>query len=121
MEEAFLELAASTILSTTSNLANGHALGCDLLVKQNTSATVTFSSVNNGVMKAIPTPDADQIPYTFVANGTTLNLASAANLLLPAGVSTTGTRLPIGVTIGNISAASAGNYQDQVTITVTVR
>jgi hypothetical protein len=114
--------AFSTSTSQTfafGTLATGQVLGCDLLVKRNTSATVTFDSANHGVMKAIPTPDTDQIPYTFVANGTTFNLASAANLLLPAGVSTTGTRLPINVTIGNISAAGAGNYQDQVTITVT--
>jgi len=30
-------------------------------------------------------------------------------------------RLPINVTIGEISAATAGNYQDQVTITVTAQ
>ena len=116
--------AFSTSTSQTlafGTLATGQALGCDLLIKQNTSATVTFSSANHGVMKAIPTPDADQIPYTFAANGITLNLASTANLLLPTGVSTTGTRLPINVTIGNISEAGAGNYQDQVTITVTAR
>jgi len=114
--------AFSTSTSQTlafGTLATGQALGCDLLVKQNTSATVTFNSANHGVMKAIPTPDADRIPYTFVANGITLNLASAANLLLLAGVNTTGTRLPITVTIGDLSAAGAGNYQDQVTITVT--
>jgi len=100
-------------------LASGQVLGCDLLVKKNTSATVTFNSANHGVMKAIPTPDTDQIPYTFVANGVTLNLASAANLTLPTGVDATGMRLPISVTIGSLSGVGAGNYQDQVTITVT--
>ncbi len=114
--------AFSTSTSQTlafGTLATGQSLGCDLLVKQDTTATVTFSSANGGVMKAIPTPDSNQIPYTFVANGTTLNLASAANVLLPAGVSTSGTRVPIRVTIGDISAAAAGNYQDQITVTVT--
>ena len=114
--------AFSTSTSQTlafGTLASGQILGCDLLVKKNTSATVTFNSANHGVMKAIPTPDTDQIPYTFVANGITLNLASAANLTLPTGVDATGMRLPISVTIGNVSGVGAGNYQDQVTITVT--
>ena len=114
--------AFSTSTSQTlafGTLATGQSLGCDLLVKQDTTATLTFNSANAGVMKAIPTPDTNQIPYTFVANGTTLNLASAANVLLPSGVTSTGTRLPIKVTIGNTSAAAAGNYQDQITVTVT--
>jgi len=102
-------------------LAIGQSKACDLLVKKNTSATVTFNSANGGVMKTIPTPDTNQIAYIFVANGTTLNLASAANLGLPTGVNATGMRLPINVTIGDISAAAAGNYQDQVTITVTAQ
>ena len=114
--------AFSTSTSQTlafGTLATGQVLGCDLLVKKNTSTTVTFNSANHGVMKAIPTPAADQIPYTFVANGTTLNLASTANLALPTGVNATGMRLPISVTIGSLSGVGAGNYQDQVTITVT--
>jgi len=102
-------------------LATGQAKACDLLVKKNTGATVTFNSANGGVMKAIPTPDTNRIAYIFVANGTTLNLASAANLGLPTGVNSTGMRLPINVTIGDISTAAAGNYQDQVTITVTAQ
>jgi hypothetical protein len=114
---AFSSSTSQTLAFGT--LASGQVLGCDLLVKKNTSATVTFSSANLGVMKAIPTPDTDQIPYTFVANGTTLNLASSANLTLPTGVDAAGMRLPISVTIGNLSGVGAGNYQDQVTITVT--
>ena len=114
---AFSSSTSQTLAFGT--LASGQVLGCDLLVKKNTSATVTFSSANHGVMKAIPTPDTDQIPYTFVANGTTLSLSSTANLALPTGVNATGMRLPISVTIGNLSGVGAGNYQDQVTITVT--
>ena len=49
-------------------LATGRSLGCDLLVKQNTSATVTFSSANDGVMKAIPTPDDLAISFRLVAS-----------------------------------------------------
>lgn len=102
-------------------LANAQVRSCDLLIKKNTACTVAFTSANLGVLKMIPTPTTDQVPYAFKVNGITLNLSSSANVILPTGVSPApdGTRLPVVVTMGDPSGATAGNYQDQITITVT--
>ncbi len=102
------------------NLARNQSLGCDLLVRKNTGCTITFSSFNRGVMKAIPTPTADSIPYDCTVNSILLNLANAAQISLPTGVSPSqdGNRLPINVTIGDPTDAAAGNYQDQIVITL---
>lgn len=102
-------------------LANGQVKSCDLLIKKNTACTVAFTSANLGVLKMIPTPTTDQVTYAFRVNDTLLNLGGPANVSLPAGVSPApdGTRLPILVTMGDPAGATAGNYQDQITITVT--
>jgi len=103
------------------NLAQGQVLSCDLLVRKNTSCTLSFNSANQGVLKMSP-PTSDQIPYTCTVNGTALNLSTTATMNLPSGVSTgDGTRLPIAITIGNLGYPAAGNYSDAVTITVTVQ
>ena len=102
------------------NLALGQNQGCDLLVRKNTGCNITFSSLNGGVMKIIPTPTADQVPYACTVNGSLLNLATTAQMNLPSGVSPSqdGNRLPINITIGDPADASAGDYQDQIIITV---
>lgn len=103
------------------NLAQGQVLSCDLLVRKNTSCTLSFNSANQGVLKMSP-PTSDQIPYTCAVNGTALNLSSTATMNLPSGVSTgDGTRLPIAITIGNLGYPAAGNYSDAITVTVTVQ
>ncbi len=111
--------------STSQNLnfgtlSAGQSLGCDLLVRKNTSCKITFSSLNGGVMKLIPKPTADKVTYSCSVNQTVLDLASPAQISLPSGVSPSqdGDRLPINFTIGDPSRAAAGDYQDQITITV---
>ncbi len=102
-------------------LASAQVRSCDLLIKKNTACTVAFTSANLGVLKMIPTPTTDQVPYVFRVNGTPLNLSGTANVNLPVGVSPApdGTRLPVIVTMGDPAGATAGNYEDQITITVT--
>lgn len=111
--------------STSQNLAfgtlmTGQRLGCDLLVRKNTGCRLTFSSVNRGVMRMIPTPTADQVPYACTVYDLPLDLASPARLDLPPGVSPApnGNRLPIAITIGDLGDAAAGDYQDQIIITL---
>ncbi len=101
-------------------LAQGKSLGCDLLVRKNTSCSVTLSSLNNGVMRLIPSPTADQVPYVCTVNGSPLNLATPALMTLPAAVSPSpdGNRLPISVTIGSLEDVPAGDYRDEITITI---
>jgi hypothetical protein len=105
------------------NLAEGQSKNCDLLVLKNTSCTVGFTSASQGVLKTTPTSSSDQIPYVCTVNGSALNLAQTASVSLPPGVSPTqdGTRLPVNITIGAIGNAAAGNYRDDITVTVTVQ
>ena len=104
-------------------LAQGKVKTCDLLVRKNTACTVTFSSNYHGVLKTTPASAGDQVPYTCEVNGTLLNLAQTASISLPPGVSTSqdGTRLPVKITIGDLGNAAAGDYRDDITITVTVQ
>ena len=101
-------------------LQTGLTKSCDVLVKQNNNCTVNYSSANNGVLKQIPTPTTDQIPYTFSASGMNIDLTQPGSILLPSGVSPqpNGNRYPIIITIGTLGNPAAGTYQDQITISV---
>jgi spore coat protein U-like protein len=101
-------------------LTPGQIRSCDMLVKQNNNCTLTYSSANGGVMKLIPTPTTDQIPYTLSLGGNTLNLSTPGSRSLPSGVSPQpdGNRYPINITIGSFDGVAAGTYQDQITFTV---
>ena len=101
-------------------LQAGQTRSCDVLIKQNNNCTVNYSSANNGVLKQIPTPTADQIPYTLSASGLNIVLTQPGSILLPSGISPQpdGNRYPISITIGTLGNPAAGTYQDQITITV---
>ncbi len=118
--------SGSAFTSSTSQhlnfgrLATGQSLGCDLLVRKNTGCNITFSSRNGGVMRLIPTPTADQVPYSCTVNGNLLNLVNPALINLPGGLSPSqdGNRLPVSITVGDLGDAAAGDYQDEIMITV---
>jgi hypothetical protein len=101
-------------------LSTGQRQSCDVLIKQNNNCTVFYSSANRGVLKQVPVPSSDQIPYTCSAAGSLIDLSQPGNIGLPGGISpgSDGARYPIEITIGNIDGASAGNYEDQITLTV---
>lgn len=101
-------------------LQTGEAKSCDLLIKQNNNCTVYYSSANNGVLKQIPTPTADQIPYQVSASGLNMDLSHPSSFVLPPGVSPQpdGNRYPLTITIGSVDSPTAGTYQDQITVSV---
>jgi hypothetical protein len=101
-------------------LQTGASQSADVLIKQNNNCTVNYSSANSGVLKQIPTPTTDQIPYTLSAEGQTISLAQPGSITLPSGVSPqpNGNRYPLTVTIGTVGNPSAGTYQDEITISV---
>ncbi len=102
-------------------LANGQIKSCDLVLHRNTGCIVTLDSANHGVLKLIPAT-ADKIVYTCQCNGALLDLNSSANLNFSSDISTNmnESRMPIAFTIGTVEKASAGKYQDQITITLTI-
>jgi hypothetical protein len=101
-------------------LQTGQAKSCDVLIKQNNYCTVNYSSANSGVLKQVPTPTTDQIPYTLSSSGMYLNLAQPGSIMLGPGVSPQpdGNRYPITITIGTVGNPAAGTYQDEITISV---
>ena len=101
-------------------LSTGQRQSCDVLIKQNNNCTVYYSSANRGVLKQVPIPTTDQIPYSCMAAGSMLDLSQAGRISLPPGISPgpDGARYPVSITIGNVGNATAGTYEDQITITV---
>ena len=101
-------------------LSTGQQQSCDLLVKQNSSCTLYYSSGNRGVLKQVPVPTAEEISYSCLVAGSMLDLSHAGSLSLPSGISASpdGSRYPVNITIGDVGNATAGNYEDQITITV---
>ncbi len=114
--------SATSAIMDFGMLSMGELRSTDLLVRSNASYTVSLQSQNGGVMTNSIAGDTSTVPYT-------LSFASTP-VALPAGTPTTvvatapptsagGTRYPIQVTIGDFGMATAGTYQDNITITVT--
>ncbi|MCX8107712.1 MAG: spore coat U domain-containing protein [Verrucomicrobiae bacterium] len=103
-------------------LSTGKSLGCDVLVRKNTSCDVMFTSVNRGVLRMADGSGDDFVPYTFVVNGNKIGLATPARITLSGGVtqSPDGVRVPVQVTVGDIENPAAGNYHDEVVVTLVV-
>jgi hypothetical protein len=101
-------------------LTTGAVQALDVLVRSNAGYRVTLSSQNGGVMKNSSGTIQTNIPYTIAANGTSTSLGSP--VALPSGSGQTalnGVRIPLSVTIGDVSGAMAGQYTDSITVTAT--
>ncbi len=92
----------------------------DLRVRSNIGYSVALSSQNQGNMAHIDPTDNSLIPFTFTANGTNVDLSgpSATVINSPTPTSPLGIPYPMRVTVGTIGNASAGDYQDNITITI---
>jgi len=100
-------------------MQTGDAREVDLLVRGNLPYDVRFTSENRGVMKLI-TGINSTVPYTMTINGTPINL-STRNVIVASGPGPTpvnGDRYHLNATIGSLVGAYAGDYRDNITITV---
>jgi hypothetical protein len=119
--------AAFDLASTSMNLAfgtltTGKTLGFDAVMKYNAGYKLSVSSQNAGNMFNSAT--SSKVSYALSANGSAIDLSagpgSPAQVSTGGGVSpAAGTRIPIAVTIGDISKSLAGNYSDFLTLVVT--
>lgn len=103
-------------------LHSGDNRALDLLVRSNLNYEVLFRSDNRGTMAR--TSGSGSVPYTATLNGAAINLsASSAVTVIPSGTPTTmdGDRYTLSVTIGNLTGANPGSYQDNIAITVRSR
>jgi len=102
-------------------LAVGKEMGFDLLLKYNAGYRLRIASENNGVMKH--TSAAATLPYTLFLNNVAVSLANSkgggVEIATGSGSSAAaGLRFPGRVRIGSFSNARAGNYEDQLTLSV---
>lgn len=122
---SLVDSGAPFVLSDTTqtldfgNLTTGETLGCDIVLSYNAGYELTMSSANSGRIKNIAS--ADFINYTMSLNGTPITLSTlpekkneSSVLESPAG----GTRVPLSVTIGNVTGVKSGSYSDVVSISV---
>ncbi len=102
-------------------LATGQNKNFDLIMQYNSGFQLSMSSANSNRIKNATN---DFINYAITLNGSALSLTNALALQTVPGVVNSGVspvgglRLPIGVTIGNVTGAKAGTYTDTVSISV---
>jgi hypothetical protein len=127
-----LSLGASGDAFDPMHTANSVALGKlttgvfaqrSLMVRTNAGYSVTFSSLNNGVMKHSNPGITTAVPYTITLNGGATNLVGSqtnpVSVLSGSGqTSLQGNDIPISITIGNIQKVIAGYYSDTISINV---
>lgn len=102
-------------------LIEGETSWFDLLVRSNAGYTVTIASENRGAMKILNPADPSTVPYALRVNGSAINLNSIQPATLSAAVAQTpsaGVAHSMQLIIGPIGDASAGDYQDILTLTV---
>lgn len=104
-----------TRLLDFGDLTVGESLACDLLVEANCAFKVHFQSENAGVMVNSDPADTSVVPYTLRVDGAVTDLSSGDPVQV--GQSPT-IRFPVEVTIGDFGTATAGTYEDVITITV---
>lgn len=122
---SLVSTGAPFVLSDTTqtldfgNLTTGESLGCDIVLSYNSGYELTMSSANSGRLKN--SMSADYISYTMSLNGTPITLSNLPEKKNESSVLESpadGTRVPLSVTIGNVSGAKSGSYVDVVSIAV---
>jgi spore coat protein U-like protein len=89
----------------------------------NTYYRISLSSENRGVMRHVDPGDNSVVPYALSFDGRPipLNQHSAAAVEDAAPTDAVGRRHTFQFTVGDLGTASAGDYQDVITVTMTAR
>lgn len=104
------------------NLTTGATRSADAVIKYNGGYILRASSQNNGRLKH--STQNEYIDYSATFNSTIVNLNNTSGnpveIIRELGQSpASGKRIPIGVTIGNVTGKRGGQYADTITLTVT--
>lgn len=104
-------------------LESGEIGGLDLLIRGNVGYTLSVSSANRGQLRHIDPLDGSAISYQLRASGEPVNLttgsAQIADSIAPPG--SDGARYNLAFQVGQVGAASSGEYRDVVQVVVTAR
>lgn len=94
-------------------LSAGLSKSFTLAVSGNTGYTVNLASENRSILKG---PSGATVPYTAQVNGATASLTSASGITFTYASNQSHS---VALTIGDVSRALAGTYQDNLILTVT--
>jgi len=100
-------------------LQAGEQSSVTVLVQANDEYALRFSSANRGAMTHSTLGSSQSIPYTATIGGRELNLSTGETIFsVASSTSLSGASQQLNVRIGEVGPARAGNYQDELTITV---
>ena len=114
---------ASVAFVDFGTLETGETRQLFVSVRANTSAVVTITSENGGVMTlrgdaAASAPDAPGAAYSVDLDGTVSDLATPLSVVRAPPVTAQGAAYPMTITIGAVEQLFAGTYRDDLTIEV---
>lgn len=95
-------------------LSAGLSKSFTLVVSGNTGYSVNLVSENRSILKG---PSSATVPYSATVNGAAASLSSSSGITFT--YSSTQTSHNVALTIGDVSRALAGTYQDNLILTVT--
>jgi spore coat protein U-like protein len=93
----------------------------DVVVRSNTSYSLTVTSTEGEVLTNTDPNIADSVPYDFSFDGSAYTLPAGTEVTLissGSNTSVTGTRFPVSITIPNFQLPAQGTYQDTLSFTV---
>lgn len=101
----------------------GTARDLSLGARANTYYRISLSSENRGTMRHVDPTDNSVVPYSLTVDGRVIELNRPSPTAVDDAPPTdaTGRRHGFLFTIGDLGAASAGDYQDVITVTMTAR
>lgn len=99
----------------------GESMSADIVVRSNTLFSISFLSINGGVMVYSGGTDSSVVPYEFTFNGAAASLAGDDVLIDQGPTDESGLRYPFTITILPYGWVTGGPYKDTVTVTVSVQ
>lgn len=113
--------SVSRVMDFGANMTTGQSEAVDLLVRFNAGYRVKLSSLRDGTMKH--ETQSNTVPYILRFDGSPVNLAGSSGnpvtVTTGTGIAPVGgTRFPIEAEVGALGAALAGQYEDEITVTV---
>ncbi|MEK6705238.1 MAG: spore coat protein U domain-containing protein [Bdellovibrionota bacterium] len=116
---AFFDPSKTSLAIDFAELTPGTTQTCSLLVRSNAGYSLTISSENSGILRHTSATIGTAIPYIMRVNSTAQNLSGPVEVASGSGqTSLSGIANSLGFTIDDSGQAMAGQYSDNLTITV---
>jgi spore coat protein U-like protein len=102
------------------SISEGESRGFDLLVRSNAGYSVSMASQNNGRLKHTTPSITSFVPYQLLVNSSQKDLSNGSVTVAagPGQTSTAGVANEVTFIAGSTASSVAGNYSDNITVTV---